>query len=38
MDPVKKFEEEVKENIKNLGDNDELSKLTFEWMLKTGAI
>ena len=37
MDPIKKFEEFVDKNIHNLGGDKELSKLSFDWMLKTGA-
>lgn len=36
MDEVNKFEQEVNENIRRLGELEELPALTMEWMLKVG--
>lgn len=38
MDPVNKFEQEVKENIRRLGEIEELPELSLEWMLKVGIL
>ena len=37
MDPIKKFEKEIEENIEHLASDEVLSKLSFEWMLRSGA-
>lgn len=38
MNPIKKFEEEVQQNIARLGADPTLAKESFDWMLKAGTV
>lgn len=38
MNPIEQFENEVKQNIRKLGDEPDLLRQTFDWMLKAGTV